>query len=351
MYVEPPELLAMSDKPRQTPRPRFRIAYIPHEDMGNAYTDRMRELMAGLGEVGPFAGIKPLLKRWPRTLRRYDAIIINWLDNSMVDYRSGRISLRKVAKLFFRTLLMRAFSRRMVFVRHNNYPHHTAPDSRRAAKRLLDIYETLFDVVLTHSGAATDRKRHYCPHPLYRPVTATAQRTALVSMGLPEEYFLTFGRIVPYKRIDALIEQYPPNKNLVVAGIVGDAAYAECLAAMRRANFIFLPGRLGEPEAQRLVSSARGIIIANADEDIVVSGTFFYAISFGCPVYAVATPFLRWARERIGDELLVLANDLKELCRMISEAGSRKVSDTTQAAVLREFGDRAVINALTEALA
>ena len=50
---------------------------------------------------------------------------------------------------------MKAFARRMIFVRHNNYPHWTAAGSEGAARRLVDAYEKLFDAVITHSGAAS----------------------------------------------------------------------------------------------------------------------------------------------------------------------------------------------------
>ncbi|MFZ2627964.1 MAG: hypothetical protein WAX67_03680 [Rugosibacter sp.] len=343
MYIEPESILARRTEAADR---RRRIAYIPYEDMGNAYTERMRELLADFGSVERFAGVKALLVQLPRSLRRYDAMVVNWLENAIVAPATGRVSLRGTVRLFLKALLMKAFAKRMIFVRHNYHPHGTAAGSEALARCLVDLYEALFDVVITHSGADADRC--YCPHPLYR------QSAALPGAGselqLPENYFLAFGRIVPYKKIDALVEAFPSWRALVVAGSVGDAAYAAHIARLRRRNFVFLPGRVDEAEAQRLVRSARGIVIANADSDVVVSGTFFYAISFGCPVYAVETPFLAWARQRLGDELLVLEPDLERLCRMIATAKPRPVSAASREAVVREFGDAAVSRALAAAL-
>lgn len=348
MYPEPEILLA---RPPEAAARRGRIAYIPYEDMGNAYTGRMRELLSAFGQVQRFAGIKSLLRQLPRSLRCYDAIVVNWMENAIVAFDTGRISLRATARLFFKTVLMKAFAKRMIFVRHNNYPHWTAAGSENLARRLVDLYEALFDVVVTHSGAEVHvnrTRRHYCPHPLYRQVDSLA--LGRIDMALPADFFVAFGRIVPYKKLDALIEAFPAHKTLIVAGSVGDAAYAERLARMQRENVIVLPGHLGEAQAQRLVRAARGVVIANAERDVVVSATFFYAMSLGCPVYAVTTPFLDWIRSRIGDELLVLGADLERLCGAIAGADARPVSAAARSAVRRELDDAAVTAALAGVL-
>lgn len=323
-----------------------RIAYIPHEDMGNAYTDRMREILSNLGVVYRFPGLRRLFKGWPHSLGHYDLVFINWLENAIVDADSGRIDWRAVFKLFAKTLLIKAFARRLVFIRHNNYPHDTAAGSEQVAQRLIDAYEHLFDRVITHSGAAAGR-RYYCPHPLYQAIDSAAAYAH--PEDLPAGYFLVFGRIQPYKKIDALLAAWPVEQTLVVAGSVGDAAYARRLSVLQGAHFIFRPGRLEEVDAQRMMRAARGVVIANAEADVVVSGTFFYAMSLGCPVYAVASPFLLWARERLGSELLVLGNNLNELCQLIADARppATPVSAAALEAIQREFGDMAVLSALT----
>jgi glycosyltransferase involved in cell wall biosynthesis len=350
MYPEPEVFLA---RPTALQLNR-RIAYIPDDDMGNAYTGRMRELLASFGEVERCAGIKSLLRQLPHSFRRYDVIVVNWMDNAIVAFGTGRISVRGITQLFFKTLLLKAFARRMVFVRHNNYPHYTAAGSESSAQRLVDFYENLFDAIVTHSGAAVAsgrRERFYCPHPLYHAEAPSADISSALPGAVPAgEYFVAFGRIEPYKKIDALIENFPRNRILVVAGSVGDAAYAERLAGMKRDNVIFLPGRLSEAAAQQLVLASAGVVIANADPDVVVSGTFFYAMSLGRPIYAVTTSFLSWVQDRVGSELLVLGPDLKRLCRTLSSADPRRVSAASRAAVEHEFGDGAVRQALARAL-
>ena len=346
MYVEPENLL---QRPKE--KTARRIAYIPFDDVGNAYTARMRELLETFGSVERFAGIKRLLTQLPRSLHRYDAIIVNWMDNAIVDAGSGRLLWRGVAKLFARTLLMKPFAKRMIFVRHNNYPHHTVAGKEDVACRLIDRYARMFDCVITHSGAATGSGEIYCPHPLYRRVNhAPDVSETSLRYGLPADYFLVFGRIVPYKKIDALVEVFPAQRTLVVAGIIGDTTYAGKLARLHRPNFIFLPGHLDEADAQCMVQSARGVVIANAEADVVVSGTFFYALSLGRTVFALTTPFLEWVQQRIDNDLLVLRSDLRRLCRAIAASDTLHRDSGSRACVAHEFGDAAIHRALATAL-
>lgn len=336
---------------------RLRIAYLPDEDLGNAYTLRMREILSAFGEVERFDGVKAALVRlltgrW----RRYDLLVANWIDNALLDPASGRIAPAASIKLFLRTLVMNACARKAAFVRHNNYPHATRRGSERLAMRLVDALERLFDVVITHSGAEAGRRRHYCPHPLYRltpqaggPGTG-AEKGDLTDMGLPPRYFLVFGRLVPHKRIEDLMAAFPHHRNLVVAGAVGDAAYVEKLAQMQRPNLFLRPGFLSESRAQQLVAGADGVVISHGEGDVVVSGTFFYALSLGRPVFAMATPFLRWVSPRVGPALLHLADDLDGLCALIQRTPSVPVPLLARAAVQWEFGDDAVRAALAAAL-
>ncbi len=252
--------------------------------------------------------------------RRLDLLVLNWTDNDLLDRRTRRVAWRKVAKLFARTLALRLAARRLAFVRHNVYPHATAAGGEAAATRWVDRYERLFDVVLTHSGAEVDGTRRYCPHPLYPRVDPPAASTR--ASRLPRDYVVAFGRIVRYKRLERLMAAFPARRTLVVAGAVGDRAYAAELAALARPNVICAPGMLDETDAQALVAGSRALVVAHADADVVVSSSLFYAWSLGVPVVAVATPFLRWIAPRVGDEALRIAPDVASLCAMARRAAA-----------------------------
>ncbi|MEC5397503.1 hypothetical protein [Uliginosibacterium sp. H1] len=340
-----------------------RVAYVPFEDVGNAYTMRMRKLLSQHGQVARFEGAKSAILRLARfQWWRYDSMVVNWAENEIIDKASRRVSLRNVARLFAKTAVMRLVTRRMIYVRHNKYPHSTAHGEEQRAQRWIARYERMFDVVLSHSGAEVEEGlRQYCPHPLYERIgeagaPGTVGEVGEVSEGpspvadLPAEYFVVFGRILPYKRIEELVDAFPANRHLVVIGPIGDEAYGARLAARQRANFSFRPGYLSEQDAQAIVSRSAGVLISHADADVVVSGTFFYSMSLLVPVLAVATPFLDWVAPRVGPELLTVARDVQDLCAKLALHERKPVPAEAARRVDAEFGDRAVSNALRAAL-
>jgi glycosyltransferase involved in cell wall biosynthesis len=327
---------------------RAKIAYIPMEDVGNEYTVRMRELLAGYGDVVRYEGTKAwALRLLKGRFWRYDYAVLNWMENEFVDLRSGRISWKGFAKVLAKTLIIKAGVRRVVYVRHNNYPHAAQGPAMERSRKLVDWYCRLFANVLSHSGALTAAGAAYCPHPLYR---IAEQRGADLPRALPEAYFVVFGRIARYKKIEELIAGFPANKTLVVAGAVADEAYARRLQERQRDNVIVMPGKLSEAQAQKLVADARGVVISHADGDVVVSGTFFYAMSVRRPVFAIETPFLRWIAPRVGDELLHLGRDMRELCQTIADAAPADDALNLSGRIEEQFGDEAVRRALGLAL-
>jgi glycosyltransferase involved in cell wall biosynthesis len=338
-------------KPQQrqnTARPT--IAYIPAEDFTNTYTIRVRELLSAFGHLENFYFKARLLRLLRGDFRRIDVVFVNWLENELIDTNTGRVSWRGTIKLLIKTLLLKLTARQTVFVRHNLYPHSACNESARAARWIVDRYERLFDMVFIHSGAnitaaENNRHRYYLPHPLYSLAIDVARQVR--PRNLPERYFLVFGRIVSYKRIERLIEHFPANQTLMICGAVEDAGYAAKLANILRPNVVFSPGYIPEDVAQTLVAGAQAVVISHAESNVMASGTFFYALSLQRRVFAVRTPFLQWISTRLPADALVLGEDIPHLCRLISEVQDTPMSATTRYLIETEFGDAAVQSALS----
>lgn len=325
-----------------------RIAYIPFygPGQGNAYTLRMRDILARFGKVEAFPGLWRVFSDLAKN-GRLDAIVANWEENQLLSPESGRLMWWSVPRFFARALLMRVVARKTIFVRHNVYPHAAGEKSRKSAKLCIDCYEMLFSVALTHSGAHVARNRIYCPHPLYERVLTNCVD---VAAELPEEYFVMFGQIAPYKKIFDLAERLPASVNLVIIGSVGDKAYSEKISSLQRDNVIYAPGYIADEKAQFIIERSKGVIIGHADEDVVVSGTFFYALSMPKKIFAIETPFLRWVGDRLPAGMLQLSANLDGLVAAMTTsepvAPSKSVAETIQ----REFGDDAVAAALGRVL-
>jgi glycosyltransferase involved in cell wall biosynthesis len=325
------------------------IAFLPDYKVANAYTVRMQEILSSFGRLEKLGTKARVLRLLRGSLQRVDLVVVNWEENALVSQKTRGVSPAGTIKLLLKVIAMKLFARRMVFVRHNHYPHATRPKSTSNARWLVDRYESAFDFVFVHSGAELQThngttRRHYLPHPLYRTVSDTSREAP--PMELPERYFVAFGRIVPYKKTDSLMMAFPASENLVVCGEVGNRDYAAALGRINRKNVIYRPGYVSEEAAQALVTGAQAVVIAHDSASTIVSGTFFYALSLERHVFAVRTPFLDWIAPRLGPDILTLADDIEHLCRSIESWKCTPLSEESRLIVQRELGDEAVRSAL-----
>jgi glycosyltransferase involved in cell wall biosynthesis len=325
-----------------------RIAFVPFEEPTNNYVARMQQLLSNFAFIEPIKPKGAIIRLLKGNLKPYDIVWVNWVENTILDY-DGRLNLINVLRLFLKTSFLVLVAKKSVFVRHNHYPHSTKSKDAAFVTTIINVYELFFSVVVTHSGSEVNKNKSYCPHPLYT-VVENINLTHKHSSSLPPEYFIVFGRIVPYKKIESLIKNFPSTKALVVAGSAPDKSYKDYLESLKIDNFYFLPGYLTESEAQALVTNAKAVVISHSDKEMVVSGTFFYAMSLGKPVFAVQTDFLNWIKPRISPKLLFLADDIDSLCGLIEKTSVETNSSETYQSIQDEFGDEAVIAALSKIL-
>lgn len=95
-----------------------------------------------------------------------------------------------------------------------------------------------------------------------------------------KEHYITVGRLVPYKRVDLLIEAFnrSPDRELYIAGAGNDR---ERLEALTRSNNIHFLGFVDEETKTKLISQAKAFLFA-AEEDFGMSPV--EAMALGTPV-------------------------------------------------------------------
>ena len=296
---------------------KIKIGYYPFTTKDNPYVERTKEILGNFCEVRETPSIrKAILNPWIMLRHRNDATILNWTDNHIVS-RNGKISLLGIVSLLVYLALIKASSKKILFVRHNNYPHHCIPGTGKIASRIIDRLERFFDRAITHSGHNQSAHRVYIPHPLYKEET-TSQET-------PGDHYLIFGRILPYKKIEQLIANIPATISVIVAGSAPDKDYLENLYSCAEGkNITFIPRYIPAKEAEHIAKTSRGILITNNDADMVVSGSYFYAFSLGIPIYTVSTPFAEWASEELKISDLNIFKTVNELCLQLSDSSPLK---------------------------
>lgn len=318
---------------------KLSIAYFPFENKNNRYTDNFKKILSGFGDIAEAPPLKHMLRRVRP--RRFDVLILNWSDNSFVNDKTGGISLFGVVKEFFRIAVYRIIARKLVFVRHNVYPHEAKGASRQRAKKLIEWYEKCFDLCWVHSGHMVEGKRVYVPHPLYDVMHDAS--AVLSSLPLPEKYFIVFGRIQSYKKIDQLMEHLPENMNLVICGSCPDQEYKQKLYAFNKSNVTIIAEFISDELAKELIVASSGVVICHADDDMIISGSIVFAISLGVPVLAIETPFVRWFHDSINARMIVSASSFPDLVSKMALHQSKITGDDI-AVSQAHFSDPAVIS-------
>lgn len=315
------------------------IAYSPFENKSNRYTDNFKKILSNFGEIAEAPSLKKILGNL--SFRRFDVLILNWTDNNFVNARKGTISPFGVIKEFFRIAVYKIISRKTVFVRHNVYPHDAMGKSRDQAVGIIALYEKCFDLCWVHSGHLAEEHRYYVPHPLYEVEKAVPVLPE--HLHLPEKYFVVFGRIQSYKKIDRLIELLPPDINVLVCGTCPDQEYKARLQSFNKPNVTILAEFISDELARDLILRSSGMLICHADDDMIVSGSIVFAISLGVPVLAVETPFVTWFRNTVNDRMIVAATDFPDLVKKMQQHQSQ-ITDADITSSQLHFSDQAVIS-------
>ncbi|WP_146114557.1 glycosyltransferase [Pseudomonas sp. MYb185] len=297
------------------PDQRLKIGYVPGFADENAYVQRTQDALAHLGQVYP---LSPSTRSLWRMLQFrpgfFDVIIVNWLEHKTANPATGKLSLPGIIAYFVQILTFRILARRLIYVRHNIYPHHAESRCAPALTRIIDLSERLYSATATHSGHFPDK--HYIPHPLY-------YEQPMMSKTGKDRHFIVFGRVMPYKNIEQLIDSFPVDQLLIVAGPCDDQEYFKRLQIAAQGKQVeFIPRFLSEEEARELVGTARGLILSHADDDMIVSGSFFYALSLGTPVIGVKTPFFSWVQQALAVQGLTVIEDLQSIEAALQQQNS-----------------------------
>lgn len=302
------------------------IGLLPYQLDANGYIAENRRILSNIGTVKPVPKPTKLLIEWLihlfTTKKRflYDVIIINWRENCLI--KSRKIRLSGIFEYVLTIALHRVCSRTLVYVRHNKYPHNLKLNDISKARQWLKFGESLSDSIVVHSPLEKSEPHHiYVPHPLYTQSIATKSHTAVSDSNAGEQdYILMFGRIEPYKQIHLVIENWRGKHDLRIAGPCSDKKYLEKLENIAQGKPVYIEPEF-QPDAKlsRLVRMASGVIIANHEDSMITSGSFFFSLSCGTPVFALSNPFYSWVNDSACRTLVYTSPDIKDLILMIED--------------------------------
>jgi len=277
--------------------------------------------------------------------RDIDSVVLNWHEN-LFRHRDGRVKWTGILVYLASIMLFRLMARRVIYVRHNLYPHaFTQRWKRSLAMWIVGMGQSLAHVKAAHSGHLNSKGFKYLPHTLYRTFSQNHISRVEMTDSLPTNYYVMFGFIERYKRIDEVVTHWSNEDWLVVAGNCKDDAYMALLKELAVGKRVyFLTRFIEEDEAQKIVGNSKGLIVAHADEDMIVSGSFFFGISVSTPILAVRTPFLEWFVKNNPGDCIDVSDSVESLLNSIQ--GARELSQCKNLSEIRAlFSDERVKSA------
>lgn len=293
------------------------VLFFPDFDQ-NQYTENLHRIIGSIEGVNIQRDNRLAFGLLKHGFHHFDAVVVSWLENWLVDVKTKRLTVRTALRFLLRVMMLKFIGKKVIYVRHNIYPHSLNIRDGKIARWLTDIACKLSDVCVVHSGHL-DKNYTYIPHPLYK----FQSQPDGVEEG-KQNRFVVFGRIVEYKAIDKLLNVWS-DAPLLIAGSVGSQSYVEQLTAIkenRHLTNVDIDARfLSNEEAQSIVSNSRGLVLAHCEDDMIVSGSFFFAASLGVPVFAVRTPFMSWLKSEFNYSGLYIYDNLSDMVNSLNSGG------------------------------
>jgi glycosyltransferase involved in cell wall biosynthesis len=207
---------------------------------------------------------------------------LNWFESQLIN-KQGNLSAKGLASFLIKYLILKMCCKRLIFVRHNVYPHYTSKKNAAKIKTLIDYLEKyFFDLAVVHSPGYATNNRIYIPHPLYQINHKAASQSISKLVRKANSYAIVFGRIKRYKSIDKLIKNWHCDANLIIAGECREKDYLKEIEEIcsDKDNIFLISERISDSDAAYLIQNSLCSIIPTDGEQVIVSGSMYF--SFSC---------------------------------------------------------------------
>lgn len=300
---------------------RPRVMMCPFTNPTNRYIQIQKDLYRSIGyDVVPLS-IKGLLNGGFLQLFKPENILaFHWLEYRPFkrDKGTARLSLTGSLLFAFYCSLMLIGRAKIVYFIHDHAVHDTVGVNRRLSMRIIALVRRLADFRVVHApDFQAQYNAQYLPHPLYWDAPGQAPTTARKESATP--LYSLLGVIRPYKQIDALLDVWPRECKLHIAGH-GTQTYLATLNEIieRRSlrDVVHLDARfLSDAEFAQNVADSDVLILPHAADSMLVSGAFFEAIGRVPLLISRATPFMAWAARKFDN--VILFDDISELPQIV----------------------------------
>ncbi|KQB51556.1 hypothetical protein AQS70_17715 [Pseudomonas endophytica] len=252
------------------------IIYFPSNKNYNPYNTRMQEIVEKAG-VTP-VGINSLLK--PKTTLNVltgtkNIFIFNWFEDYPFNSK-GKLNPIKLFIYIFIIVYAKIFGR-IIYIKHNLTKHNLDSKHKKSHALCQYLIEKIAAKTYVHSNTvAQENGYEYLPHPLYKTFNIRSETS--------EKKFLCFGMISRYKGYIELLENWPQEYPLTIAGACTDLKLLTELteiADRRKMNLTIKNYSLSDRELELEIMNSIAIVLPHTSDSCIVSGAAYLAFSLG----------------------------------------------------------------------
>ena len=242
---------------------------------------------------------------------RVDYILINWLENILVG-ENGRISwftrLKFVAFLFVITRRSSGY----IVIWHNFYPHKLDERDYPKFESIEKNYHRKAALVVKNNPVGI-------PYGNYVPFPLMNNKEKIIFQSY-ETYFVVFGALLPYKKIESLIRVWSIDApSLIIFGLEVDLEYSNRLKEQERQNVKIMPGYFSPSECDVLIGRSAGLILSQTGRNISLGSSLFYALNLGVPVIGLENGFLRWLKPHYPGGIIRVVSTHEQIVGLVEE--------------------------------
>lgn len=222
-------------------------------------------------------------------LLRYDRVIFNWADILI----SSRPLL--AIPISFLLLWSKIFNKKIIYITHNR-------NKKIDLSKLRDIYIYLYNMVINFTSNlnlchgciySADNKLLFAPHPLYNLKHSQLNSVESALLGSIEDFFsynkfyLIFGAIVKYKKLELLLNRLPKLTPVLIIGEVHSNYDTELGKLNHDLKLLIVNHKPSETMLDKIIAISNAVLIPPHDDIAIISGNYMKAVSCGTtPIFS-----------------------------------------------------------------
>ncbi|WP_158769012.1 hypothetical protein [Paraglaciecola sp. L1A13] len=220
--------------------------------------------------LSPKTMLKMLLKG-----KRSDVLILNWLEDYPCLKKGFLAEARETLRVILGMVIAYIYYRKIIWVRHNYKPH--LAHSKFCYRILCGAISFFSDNIVTHR-----RVHEFDSQVIFHPLYKKTEVNTIAPFDC-----LIFGNIKPYKNVPMILQDWDPKRELKIIGKCKSADLNNEITTLIKGRLpkVIYENRFMEvEELNGFLSSVTFVILAHEEASMIVSGTFYHAISYGANV-------------------------------------------------------------------